>query len=103
MDNWIDNITILGLPAVIVVMAIVQWLKQVGVPTAWAGVSAAICGLIIAGLIEAIRIWPDVATPVARIAVVGILIGLAANGGYSQIQSLGERLAAKKKADEGSQ
>ncbi|MEO8288605.1 MAG: hypothetical protein ABI670_19470 [Chloroflexota bacterium] len=83
MDNFLNGITLLGIPALILVPLIVQGLKTLGLPARWAGLAAMVVGLIVAGLAEAVTAWPDV-TPFVRFLVAGVLLGLASAGSYSQ-------------------
>jgi len=83
MENFLNGITLLGIPAVVLVPVIVQGLKALGLPERWAGPSAIIIGLAVAGIAEAVEAWPGVA-PLARFIVAGILLGLASVGTYSQ-------------------
>ena len=83
MENFLNGITLLGIPALVLVPVIVQGLKELGLPARWAGVAALVIGLAVAGLAEAIEAWPG-ATPFARFVVAGLLLGLASVGTYSQ-------------------
>jgi ABC-type transport system involved in cytochrome c biogenesis permease subunit len=83
LDNFINGIALLGIPALVLVPVIVQGLKALGLPVRWAGFAAIAVGLTVAGLAEAVTAWPAV-TPIARFVVGGLLLGLAAAGSYSQ-------------------
>jgi hypothetical protein len=83
MDNFLNGITLLGIPAVILVPVIVQGIKALGLPVRWAGIAALIVGLTVAGLAEIVTAWPSI-TPFVRFVVAGVLLGLAAAGSYSQ-------------------
>lgn len=83
MDNFLNGITLLGIPAIILVPLLVQGMKTLGLPVRWAGVAALLAGLVVAGLAEAVEVWPA-AVPWVRFAVAGILLGLASVGTYSQ-------------------
>ena len=87
MDNFLNGLTLLGIPAVVIVPLVVQGLKALGLPSRWAGVAALLAGLAVAGMIEAVSAWPGV-TPVVRFVVAGLLLGLAASGSYSQFRSI---------------
>ena len=87
MENFLNGLTLLGVPAVVLVPLLVQGLKALGLPARWAGVAALLAGLAVAGMIEAVSAWPGV-TPVVRIIVVGLLLGLASSGTYSQFKSI---------------
>jgi ABC-type transport system involved in cytochrome c biogenesis permease subunit len=83
MHNFLNGITLLGIPAIILVPVIVQGIKALGLPARWAGLVALIVGLVVAGLAEAVTAWPSV-TPLVRFLVAGVLLGFAAAGSYSQ-------------------
>ncbi|HEX8599124.1 MAG TPA: hypothetical protein VF952_11485 [Chloroflexia bacterium] len=87
MDNFLNGLTLLGIPAVVIVPLLVQGLKALGLPGRWAGVAALMVGLAVAGMIEAVSVWPGV-TPVVRFIVAGLLLGLASSGSYSQFRSI---------------
>ena len=83
MDNFLDGITLLGIPAIILVPLLIQGMKTLGLPVRWAGVTALVTGLVVAGLAEVVHAWPSV-TPWVRFLVAGVLLGLASVGAYSQ-------------------
>jgi hypothetical protein len=83
MENFLNGITLLGIPAILLVPVLVQGMKNLGLPEKYAGIAALICGFAVAGLAEVVTQWPQV-TPVVRFLVAGALLGLAAAGAYSQ-------------------
>ena len=83
MENFLNGITLLGIPSLVLVPLLVQALKAAGLPAKWAGVAAILVGLAVAGLAEAVTAWPQV-TPFVRWLVAGLLLGLASAGSYSQ-------------------
>lgn len=83
MENFLNGIALLGIPAVVLVPALVQGMKALGLPVRWAGIAALVAGFGVAGMAEAVQVWPDV-TPVVRFVVAGLLLGLASAGAYSQ-------------------
>ena len=87
MDNFLNGLTLLGIPALLLVPLIVQGLKALGLPNRWAGAAAILVGLLVAALIEAVAAWPAI-TPLVRVLIAGILLGLAASGSYSQYRAL---------------
>lgn len=87
MENFLNGLTILGIPALVLVPLIVQALKNLGLPTRYAGAASIITGLLIAALIEALATWPTI-TPIIRTLIAGLLLGLAASGTYSQFKEL---------------
>ena len=87
MNNFLDGITLLGIPAVVLVPVLVQGLKALGLPSRWAGAAAMIVGFAVAGLAEAVTEWPTV-LPVVRFIVAGMLLGLASTGAYSQYRAV---------------
>ncbi|HST04300.1 MAG TPA: hypothetical protein VLQ48_06140 [Chloroflexia bacterium] len=89
MDNFLNGITLLGIPAVLLVPVIVQGLKSLGLPVRWAGIAALLVGLLVAGLAEAVTAWPAI-TPEVRFVIAGVLLGLASSGAYSQYHTLKE-------------
>ncbi len=89
MENFLNGLVLLGIPAVVVVPLLVQGLKALGLPSRYAGVAALAVGLAVAGMIEAVQAWPSV-TPFVRFLVAGLLLGLASSGSYSQYRSIKE-------------
>jgi hypothetical protein len=87
MENFLNGLSLLGIPAVVIVPVLVQGLKALGLPVRWAGVAALLAGLAVAGMIEAVSAWPGV-TPIVRFVVAGLLLGLASSGSYSQFKSM---------------
>jgi hypothetical protein len=87
MENFVNGITLLGIPAIVLVPLLVEWAKILGLPTRWAGVAALVAGFAVAGLAEAVQAWPAV-TPLVRFLVAGVLLGLASAGAYSQYRLL---------------
>lgn len=87
MENFLNGLTLLGIPAVVIVPMLVAGLKALGLPGRWAGVAALLAGLVVAGMIEAVSAWPGV-TPIVRFVVAGLLLGLASSGSYSQFKSM---------------
>ncbi len=83
MESFPDGITLLGIPALVLVPVLVQGMKSLGLPVRWAGLAALAMGFAVAGLAEAVQAWPTV-TPIVRFLVAGVLLGLAASGAYSQ-------------------
>jgi hypothetical protein len=83
MENFLNGITLLGIPSLVLVPLLVQALKAAGLPAKWAGAAAIAVGLAVAGLAEAVTAWPQV-TPFVRWLVAGLLLGLASAGAYSQ-------------------
>ena len=72
------DITWWGIPAVALVVAVVQWLKALGINSRYAGVVAVVLG--IAGGIAS-QVWSD--SPLAQSIVTGLIVGLAAAGAWS--------------------
>ena len=99
MDNFLNGLTLLGIPAIVLVPIIVEALKTLGLPNRWAGAAAIAVGLTIAALIEAIAAWPTI-TPIVRMLIAGILLGLASAGSYSQYRVFKDQEGAKRKAHE---
>lgn len=83
MDNFLNGITLLGIPALVLAPLLVQGLKMMGLPTRWAGAASVGVGLVVAALAEIVAVWPA-AAPFARVLVAGLLLGLSSAGAYSQ-------------------
>lgn len=89
MENFLNGIMLLGIPAVVLVPVIVQGIKSLGLPSRWAGIAALVVGLFVAGLAEAVTQWPTL-TPLVRFIIAGVLLGLASSGAYSQYRTFKE-------------
>lgn len=86
----LPNVLILGVPLVLIVPALVEGAKQLGLPAKWAGVAAiAACGFVL-GLVE-LQAHDETAT-LATWALGSLVYGLAAAGLYSQAKKLSELL-----------
>lgn len=82
-SDFANGIVVLGVPAVVLVPLIVEGLKRLGMPSAWATPAAVIAGGLVAATAEMLTIWPQTA-PVVRIALAAIVLGFGASGVYSQ-------------------
>lgn len=83
--DLLTGLTIVGIPIIIFLPAAIQLLKQIGMPTSWTGAAAAVLGILTAFAVQAVKTWPDI-SPWIGVVVMGIIMGLAANGLYSQAQ-----------------
>lgn len=78
------DLLIVGVPLVIIVPALVELAKRLGLPTAWAGLASIACSALILGLVA---LQAD-----ARVGgwatwlLTSIVYGLAASGLYSQVR-----------------
>lgn len=80
------DLLVIGVPLVIVVPALVELAKRMGLPTIWAGLASILsCGLVL-GLLE-LRSNAQFGG-VAAWALASIIYGLAAAGLYSQVDKL---------------
>lgn len=79
----ISGLAIVGVPVIVFLPAAIALLKQVGLPTSWTGVAAAVLGMLVALAIQAVKTWPTI-EPWVGVVVTGTLLGLASNGLYSQ-------------------
>jgi hypothetical protein len=87
MDEFLRAVTLLGMPALVLVPLLVEAMKALGLPVRWAGVAAMGAGLVIAALAEAVAVWPAL-VPFVRVALAGVLLGLASSGAYSQMKGI---------------
>ncbi len=83
MDSFANGITLLGIPAVVLVPVIVEGLKKAGMPVSYSIFAAIGAAFLVAALAEALNIWPE-AAPVVRVFTATIVVGFAAAGVYSQ-------------------
>ena len=72
------DVTWWGLPAVLIVMALVELVKRLGLESRWAGLLAVVLGALGGA---AAHLYAD--SPLAAAIVQGIVVGLAAAGLYS--------------------
>jgi hypothetical protein len=87
MGEFLDGLTLLGIPAVVLVPFLVEGLKRLGLPKRWAGLAALVIGLLVAAAIGSIEAWPQV-MPWLKYLVAGLLLGLGSAGVYSQAKEL---------------
>ena len=71
----------------VLVPLVVECLKSVGVSVRFAGVASVLIAGGLAALSEAVHERPGL-TPVARVALAAILVGMAGSGTYSQVHAL---------------
>jgi hypothetical protein len=83
MENILNGLVLLGIPAVVLLPLLILGFKQLGMPTSWTGPVAILVGILLVAAIEAIKEWPSVERYVA-VVVFGMLLGLGANGLNSQ-------------------
>ena len=82
MDIDIDKLVVLGLPAIGLVMLMVEIAKRVGMPTRFAPAAAVISALLVAYGMSVIDLSPEQA-PAVRYVVIAIYMAGAAMGIYS--------------------
>lgn len=80
------ELLVIGVPLVVIVPAIVQGVKNVGLPTKYAGVAAIVAAAVVVGLVE-LQQEPSMAR-IATWALVSLVYGLASAGLYSQVKAL---------------
>ncbi len=80
------ELLILGVPIVIVVPALVELAKRMGLPTIWAGLASILSCALVLGLVQ-LQVHP-LFGGVAGWALTSIVYGLAAAGLYSQVDKL---------------
>ena len=78
---------IYGVPLVVVVPAVVELAKRVGLPTKWAGLVAVLVTTALVGLLR-LRAAGGAASGAADVALAGLVLGLASAGLYSQVRAL---------------
>ena len=81
--DFANGIVLLGVPAVLLVPLVVEGLKRLGMPVAWATPAAVVVGGLVALLAETLRIWPET-EPVVRVVLAAVVLGFGASGVYSQ-------------------
>lgn len=89
LDNFANGITLLGIPAAVLLPVLVEALKRLGLPVRWTLPAAILGGGLIALLAESVAAWPQLESPV-RMLVAAIVLGTAASGAYSQGKMLRE-------------
>jgi hypothetical protein len=93
MEEFLNGLTLTGIPVIILLPAVVGLLKQLGLRDSWTGVAAAVVGILVAFAIQAVETWPYI-EPWVRVVVIGVLLGLGANGVYSQYRHITKTRAA---------
>lgn len=90
VDRFADGIVLLGVPAVVLVPLVVEGLKRLGLPVAWATPAAVIVAGMVAALAEAVQVWPELG-PVVRVVLAAVILGFGASGVYSQARHWEQR------------
>lgn len=80
------ELIVIGVPLVVLVPALVQLLKLLGLATRWAGVASILTCALVLGLVQ-LQVHP-LFGGVASWALMSIVYGLAAAGLYSQVDKL---------------
>lgn len=88
MENFANGVTLLGVPAVLLVPLVVEGLKRLGLATRWATPAAILTSGVVAALAQALQIWPALDPPV-QVIVAAVVFGFGASGVYSQASRLG--------------
>jgi hypothetical protein len=84
--KFVSDYSLFGIPAVVLVFAIVALAKLLGLPSRWAPVAAVIAGLLVATAIQAIAIRPDLQTWILPL-VLGLMLGLVTVGAHAAVKS----------------
>lgn len=80
------ELLILGVPIVIVVPALVELVKRMGLPSIWAGLASILSCALVLGLVQ-LQVHP-LFGGVAAWLLASIIYGLASAGLYSQVDRL---------------
>lgn len=83
----VNEIMWFGAPALVVVIGVVQLLKQLGLPSRFAGLVAAVVGMAFGG---AAHVLAD--SLLAQSVFGGLVVGLGASGLYSAIKNAREHV-----------
>ena len=83
LDNFANGITLLEIPAAVILPLLVEMLKRLGLPVKWTLPAAVAGGGLIALLAESVSAWPQLEAPV-RVLLAAVILGMAASGAYSQ-------------------
>lgn len=81
-QDFLDKLTLFGIPAVAIVVAIVALLRQVGLSGKFTPIAAVIAGGVVAVMLGVIDVYPN-AAPIIKYLVAAIFLGLAGSGAYS--------------------
>lgn len=82
IEDFLGKLTLFGIPAVLIVIALVAIARQLGLGGKWTPLATVIAGAIVALLLGLVDIVPQV-TPFVKYLVAAILLGLAGSGAYS--------------------
>lgn len=81
--NLLSGLTLAGIPLIVLIPLIVEGLKKLGLPTHWTGFASIIVSVIAFLFVGLVKEWPRI-DPWVTLAVAAIVVGLGANGTYSQ-------------------
>jgi hypothetical protein len=87
IQAFLDKFSLLGMPALVVVFALVALAKLLGLPSRWAPIAAVVAGMLVSGAIYLIDLRPA-AEPVVRFVTLGLMLGLATIGGHAGIKAV---------------
>lgn len=87
--SGLEDLSLFGVAISALIVLIINWLKERGMPGRLAPYVALGLGLLLAGVAGAVDVWPEIA-PIVRLVLSGLLIGLGAVGTHSTVKRLRE-------------
>ena len=88
MDEFLARFTLFGLPAIFIVLLLVELYKRIfGPPSKWYPLISLVSGLIVAGALALIDFVPG-AEPVIMYILAGLMLGAGAMGLYSGAKAI---------------
>jgi thiamine transporter ThiT len=81
-QDFLDKLSLFGIPAIAVVVAIVALLRMVGLSGKFTPIATVIAGAVVALMLGLIDVYPQ-SSVVIKYIVAAILLGLAGSGAYS--------------------
>ena len=76
-----EDLALMGVPALMLVTLLVQGAKVLGMPARFAPWAALVTGMVVAAAIGAVEAWPEVA-PWVKYVLAGLMLWLGAIGAY---------------------
>jgi len=84
-QDFLDKLTLFGVPAIAIVVALVALLRMVGLSGKFTPIATVIAGFVVALLLGLVDVYPQ-SSIIVKYIVAAIFLGLAGSGTYSLVK-----------------